>query len=217
MLKDAIKKAGFILEDAQLRLPLQSADTVENVYVSIENLNSFINKEMDRIERNPNLSDLERRHAQRGVIEQTGRKLEELKDRSNYPDRVQETDFEIPEAYEKDENVIVKFMREREIRDRLFGMTEAQILSHFGESLFNGRNQLILNAIINAPPGFEMLSEHNLRKLRRLKAVSLTKNGGAKPDFGRTANASIVEIFSLVKRELDRLRILTLAGSRAKK
>ena len=217
MLKDVIKKAGFILEDAQQRLPLQSADTVENVYVGIENLNSFINKEMDRIEKNINLSDLERRSAQRGVIEQAGRKLEDLKDRSNYSDLIQETDVEIPEACKKDENVLVKFMREREIRDRLFGMTEAQILSHFGESLFNGRNKLLLNAIINAPPGFEMLSEHNLRKLRRLKAESLTKNDGAKPEFGRTANASIVEIFSLVKAELDRLRMLTLAGSRAKK
>jgi hypothetical protein len=153
MLKDVIKKTGFILKDAQQRLSLQSADTVENVYVSIENLNSFINKEMDRIERNPNLSDLERSGAQREVIEQAGRKLEKLKDRSNYSDLIQETDVEIPEAYEKDENVLLKFMREREIRDRLFGMTEAQIQSHFGESLFNGRNQLLLNAIINAPPG----------------------------------------------------------------
>ncbi|MCP4628734.1 MAG: hypothetical protein GY850_35290 [bacterium] len=217
MLKDVIKKAGFILKDAQQRLPLQSADTVENVYVSIENLNSFINKEMDRIERNPNLSDLDRSGAQRGVIEQAGRKLEQLKDRSNYSDLIQETDVEIPEAYEKDENILLKFMREREIRDRLFGMTEAQILSHFGESLFNGGNQLLLNAIINAPAGFEMLSEHNLRKLRRLKAESLTKNAGAKPQFDRTANASIVEIFSLVKKELDRLRKLRLAGSRARK
>ena len=200
MLKDVIKKSGFILKDAQQRLPLQSADTVENVYVSIEKLNSFINKEMDRIERNPKLTGLERSSAQRGVIEQAGRKLEELKDRCNYSDLIRETNVEIPDAYEKDENILLKFMREREIRDRLFGMTEAQILSHFGESLFNGRNQLLLNAIINSPAGFEMLSEQNLRKLRRLKAGTLTKNAGVKPEFDRTANASIVEIFSLVKR-----------------
>ena len=217
MLKDVIKKAGYILEDAQLRLPVQSADAVEKVYVNIENLNSFINNEMDRIERNPNLNDLERRNAQREVIEQTGRKLEELKDQSRYSDLIQETEVEIPQAREKDENVIVKFLREREIRDRLFGMTEGQILSHFGESIFNGRNQSLLNAIINAPPGFEMLSEQNLRKLRRLKAAALTTNDGAKPGSGRTANASILEIYSLVKSELDRLRILTFAGSRAKK
>ena len=216
MLKDVLKKAGFILKDVQQRLPIQSADTVENVYISIENLNNFMNKEMDRIERNPNLSDLERSGARRGVIEQAGRKLEELKDRSNYSDLIQETDVDIPEASEKDENVLLKFLREREIRDRLFGMTEAQILSHFGESLFNGRNQLLMNAILNAPPGFEMLSEQNLRKLRRIKAITLTKNAATRPEIGRTANASILEIFSLVKTELDHLRKLTFAGCLAK-
>ena len=216
MLKDVLKQAGYILKDVQQRLPIQSADTVENVYISIENLNKFINKEMDRIERNPQLSDLEKSGARRGVIEQAGRKLEELKDRSNYSDLIQEKDNEIPDSDEKDERTLLRFMREREIRDRLFGMTEAQILSHFGESLFNGRNRLLLNAIINAPPGFDMLSEQNLRKLRRLKARSLTKNAATGTEIGRTANASILEIFSLVKIELDRLRKPTIAGCCAK-
>jgi hypothetical protein len=166
---------------------------------------------MDRIEKNPKLGDLEIGGARRGVLEQAGRKLEVLKDRSNYSDLIQETDVEIPDAYEKDENILLKFLREREIRDRLFGMTEAQILSHFGESLFDGRNQLLLNAILNAPPGFEMLSEQNLRKLRRIRAESLTKNTGAKPEIDRTANDSIIEIFSLTKKELDRLRKEVLA------
>jgi hypothetical protein len=211
MLKDVIKKASFILKDAQQCLPIQSADAVEKVFISIENLNNFINKEMDRIEKNPKLGDLEIGGARRGVLEQAGRKLEVLKDRSNYSDLIQETDVEIPDAYEKDENILLKFLREREIRDRLFGMTEAQILSHFGESLFDGRNQLLLNAILNAPPGFEMLSEQNLRKLRRIRAESLTKNTGAKPEIDRTANDSIIEIFSLTKKELDRLRKEVLA------
>ena len=57
---DVLKKAAFILKDAQQRLPLESADIVENVYIRIENLNNFIDKEMDHIERNQNLSDLER-------------------------------------------------------------------------------------------------------------------------------------------------------------
>jgi hypothetical protein len=97
-------------------------------------------------------------------------------------------------------------MREREIRDRLFGMTEAQILSHFGESLFDGSNQLLLGAILNAPPGFEMLSESNLRKLRRSKAKRLATRLVGEPEVVQTVNASIMEIFSLAKKELDRLR-----------
>ena len=206
MLKDVIKKAGFILKDAQQCLPIQSADAVEKVFISIEKLNNFINKEMDRIEKNPKLSDLDRGGARRGVLEQAGRKLEVLKDRSNYSDLIQETDVEIPDADEKDENILVQFLREREIRDRLLGMTEAQILSHFGESLFDGRNQLLLNAILNAPAGFEMLSEQNLRKLRRIRAENLEKNTGGKLKIDRTANDAIIEIFSFTKKELDRLR-----------
>jgi len=71
-----------------------------------------------------------------------------------------------------------------------------------------------LNAILNAPPGFEMLSEQNLRKLRRIKANNLIKMPGRKPEGDRSANASIIEIFSLAKKELDRLRKNELAFSR---
>ena len=128
MLKVVISKANRILKDAQRRLSVQSADAVERVYVSIENLNNFINKEMDRIEKDPKLSYRERRNARRGVIEQAGRKLEVLKDRSNYSDLIQDTEAAIPEIYEKDDDALLNFLREREIRDRLFGMTEAQMM-----------------------------------------------------------------------------------------
>ncbi|CAB1058873.1 hypothetical protein D1BOALGB6SA_3631 [Olavius sp. associated proteobacterium Delta 1] len=217
MLTGAISKANLKLKDARQHLTTQAADAVERVLISVENLNNFINKEMDRIEKDPELSYRERRTARRGVFEQAGRKLEILKARSNYSNLIQESGTEIPDTYEKDDNALLKFMREREIRDRLFGMTEAQILSHFGESLFDGRNQLLLNAILNAPPGFEMLSEQNLRKLRRIKAKSLTQMAGAEPELDRFANASIVEIFRLAKKELDRLRKNELAGNRPKK
>ena len=217
MLKGVISKANLIKKDAQQHLTIQAADAVERVYISIENLNDFISPKMDRIEKDPKLSYGERSTVRRGVIEQAGRKLEVLKDRSDYSDLIQESDIQIPDVHEKDDRALLKFMREREIRDRLFGMTEAQILSHFGESLFDGRNQLLLNAIFNAPPGFEMLSEQNLRKLRRIRAENLTKNTGARPKVDRTAKAFIIEIFSLVKKELDRLRRDELAVSRTKK
>jgi hypothetical protein len=214
MLKGAISKANLIVNDARQHLSIQAADVVERVSISIENLNDFINKGMDRIEKDPKLSYRQRGAARRSVIEQAGRKLEVLKDRNNYSDLIQEPDTRLPDANQKDNNALLKFLREREIRDRLFGMTEAQILSHFGDSLFDGRNQLLLNAILNAPPGFEMLSEQNLRKLRRIKAKSLLKMPGAKPEIDRTANAFIIEIFALAKKELDRLRKTELAFSR---
>ena len=217
MLKGIISKANLILKDAQQRLTIQSADAIERVIISIENLNIFINKEMDRIEKDPKLGHRERRNARRGALELAGRKLEVLKDQSNYSDLIQESDPQITDVYAQDDSTLLKFMREREIRDRLFGMTEAQILSHFGASLFDGSNQLLLDAILNAPPGFEMLSEQNLRKLRRIQAKILTEKAGAGPGFDRGANALIMEIFTLAKLELDRLRKEELTGNGIKK
>ena len=217
MLKSVISKTNLILKDAQQHLTFQSADAVESVCISIENLNNFINKEMVRIEKDVKLSSRERSNARRGVLEQAGRKLEVLKDRNNYLTLILASEGRIPDAYEKNDDALLKFMREREIRDRLFGMTEAQILSHFGESLFDGRNQLLLDAILNAPPGFEMLSEQNLRKLRIIKAQTLPEKAGTEPEFGRTVNASIMEIFTLAKKELDHLRKEELSRIRSKK
>lgn len=214
MLKDVIEKANLILKDAQQRLTIQSVDAVEKIFISIEDLNKFINNKMNQIESNPKLGYRERSNARRVVLEQAGRKLEKLKDRSNYSKLIQASEAAISEAYEKDDNILLKFMREREIRDRLFGMTEAQILSHFGESLFDGSNQQLLDAILNASPGFEMLSEQNLKKLRRIKATNLTAEAGVNPDNERDVNALIVDIFTLAKKELDHLRNEELAGSR---
>lgn len=212
MLTGVISKANLILKDAQQHLSVQATDAVEKVVTSIENLGNFINKEMGRIEKDPKLGYRERCNARRGVLEQAGRKLEILKDRCDYSKLIQVSEVKSSAAYENDDNVLIKFMREREIRDRLFGMTEAQILSHFGESLFDGRNQLLLDAILNAPPGFEMLSEKNLRRLRRIKAKILAENVDTEPDSRRDVNALILEIFTLAKKELDRLRKDELAA-----
>jgi hypothetical protein len=214
MLKGVIEKANLILKDAQQRLTIQSVDAVEKIFISIENLNKFIDNKMDQIESDPKLGYRERSNARRVVLEQAGRKLEKLKDRSQYSKLIQASEAAISDASEKDDNIILNFMREREIRDRLFGMTEAQILSHFGESLFDGSNQQLLDAILNAPPGFEILSEQNLRKVRRIKATTLTTKAGVDPDSERDVNALIVDIFTLAKKELDHLRNEELAGSR---
>jgi hypothetical protein len=213
MLKAVISRANHILKDAQQRLPVESADVIEKVCLSIENLNEFINQEMDRINGNAKLDAGARSNARREALEKAGRKLEVLKDKSNYSTLTEASDEEAPASYEPDENSILQFMREREIRDRLFGMTEAQILSHFGASLFEGGNQLLLNAVLNAPPGFEMLSEHNLRKLRRIRAQKSPLRAAAKPEIMRTVDASIMEIFKLGKSELDRLRKKELSGT----
>jgi hypothetical protein len=201
------------LRDAQQRLPVESADVIEKVCIKIENLNDFINREMERIEKDAKLDAKARSIARREVLEKAGRQLEVLKDKSNYAALTETSDEEAPEPDVRNKTSLLQFMREREIRDRLFGMTEAQILSHFGESLFEGDNLMLLNAILNAPPGFEMLSEHNLRKLRKIRAQKSTPRSAAKPEVVHKVDASIIEIFTLAKNELDRLRKKELAGT----
>ena len=215
MLKGVLSKANAILRDAQRSLSVDSADAIERVYISIENLNVSINKEIKQIEQDPRLSPRTKSNAKREVFEKAGRHLEVLKDKSNYSTLIEGLKTGAPESPPEEkpsthpkggDGSVLKFLREREIRDRLFGMTEAQILSHFGESLFDGSNQLLLDALLNAPPGFEMLSEPNLRKLAKTKAKRLATRLVGEPTIVQTVNASIMEIFSLAKKELDRLR-----------
>ena len=214
MLKAVISRANHILRDAQQRLPVEAADAIEKVCISIENLDDIINQEMDRIEKNGKLGAGAKSNARREILENAGRKLEVLKDKGSFSTVAEAADEKAPaEPYARNENSILQFMREREIRDRLFGMTEAQILSHFGASLFEGGNQLLLNAILNAPPGFEMLSEHNFRKLRTIRAQKSPPRVVAKHEVVRTVNDSIMEIFTIAKAELDRLRKMELTGT----
>ena len=215
MLKDVLSKANVILRDAHRRLSVDPADAIEQVYVDIESLNAFIMKDIDRIEHDPDLSPWAKSKAKREVYEKAGRRLEVLKDRCNYASRV--VDLKAGAATSRSQQVdmpaagtdfgaVLKFMREREIRDRLFGMTEAQILSHFGVSLFDGSNTLLLDAILNAPPGFEMLSEPNIKKLHRTRVEKMAARPVGDPEAIQTVDAAVMEIFGLAKKKLDHLR-----------
>ena len=101
---------------------------------------------------------------------------------------------------------MLKFLKEREIRDRLAGMTESQILSHFENSLLDGSNQLLLDAILNAPPGFEMLSPKILKKLKRVRGKHYYPEIVAQLESMQAMNAIIVKMFTIVRSELDQLR-----------
>jgi hypothetical protein len=85
-------------------------------------------------------------------------------------------------------------------------MPAAQILSHFGKSLFDGSNRLVLDAILNAPAGFEMLPEDTLQKLREVRTQILKPEIAAELDTTRRLNTLMEQIFWLVKKEIDRMR-----------
>ena len=129
----------------------------------------------------------------------------------------EEIEAKLVNTPEKDADSLLQFLREREIRDRLIGMTEAQIKSHFGDSLFDGSNLLLLDAILNAPPGFEPLPEATLKKLRRIRAMKLNPEVASELETVRTLNSVSRKMLTLVKKELDSSRIKELPLSLTKR
>lgn len=206
MLGDVISRARQIVEDAQARLPVEAAAAIESVYGDIVNLNNFINKEVDVIENDRTLSDKAKRAARRRVLEQAGRRLEVLKQKRIYAGAIEELEKKLADEPVDKDMPLLEFLRESEIRDRLAGMTKEQILSHFGDSLFDGSNPLLIDAILNAPPGFELLSEDILKKLRVVRAKRINPELASEIETLKRLEYMIVKLFNRVRRELDTLR-----------
>ena len=206
MLKDAISKARKALKEAQQKYSIESAAAVEQVYADIKNLNTFINKEIDIIDADRVLGDRAKGNERRKVLEQAGRKLEILKEKRSKSALIEDLEIKLTDESGAEDESVLKFLREREVRDRLYGMPPEQILSLFGKSLFDGSNRLVLEAILNAPPGFEMLPEDTLKKLREIRIQILKPEITAELETTRRLHKVIEQIFWLVKKELDRQR-----------
>jgi hypothetical protein len=209
MLKQTISKARRILKDAQQNLPVESAAAVEQVYNDIVVLNNFINKELSAVEINSSLDESSKKAARRGVFEKAGRKLETIKAKKKYLDAGDYHEVKPADRTAEDEQSLLEFFREKEVRDRLGFMTETQIISLFGDSLYDGSNPLLVRAILNAPAGLEPVSKETLNKMTK-EILSRRRKTGALADDDLTQtgnlNAMVGEIFSLAKKELDKLR-----------
>ena len=206
MLEHIISKARQMVKDAQNSLPVESAAAIESVYGDIVNLNNLISKKLIAIDNDITLSDISKKTARREIIEKAGRKLEVLKSKRNYSSMIKELETQITDLPEKKEESVLRFLREKEIRDRLVGMTERQIISHFGDSLFDGSNPLLTDAILNAPAGFEILPEEDLLKLREIKVKKMDPQVAAEIETVRSLEYVIMQMFNLIKDELDKLR-----------
>ena len=206
MLEHIISKARQMVKDAQSSLPVESAAAIESVYGDIVNLNNLISKKLTAVNNDITLSEIAKKTARREIIEKAARKLEVLKSKRNYSSMIKQLETKIAAVPEKKEDVVLKFLREKEIRDRLVGMTERQIISHFGDSLFDGSNPLLIDAILNAPAGFEILPEEDLQKLREIRVKKMAPQVAAEIDTVRSLEYVIMQMFTLVKDELDRLR-----------
>jgi len=219
MLEHVLSKARQISEKARLILSVDMAASIEQIYSDIETLINFINREMDIIANNRNLDESAKRTARREVLENAGRKFEIIKTKRTNAALDEELEAKLLNAPVpgKDEDSLLKFLREREIRDRLSGMTEAQIKSHFGNSLFDGSNLLLLDAILNSPPGFELFPESTLKKLRWIRAIKLNPEVASELEMAREMNSVGKRMLALVKKELDSSRIKQLPVSLNKK
>jgi len=203
MLEPALSRVRRILKEAQQNFSAASAAAIEQVYNDIVHLEHFLEKELTAIEANTELDERGKKRARREVIEQAGRKFEVIKAKRNDSAFSEASEAKLLDAPLEEDEAVLKFLREREIRDRLRNMTEAQILSLFGETL-------------NAPDGFEMLSESTLKRIRRARAKKRPPEITAEPDAVRSTHVTIEKIFAIVKKELDGLRRNELPASLTK-
>ena len=206
MLKHVLSKIRGIVKDIQHDQPHELVTVAENVYGELLNLNNYIHKALDEIENDTELDAKAKSNARRLLFEEAERKLETLKDRKKYASRLKPPETELISLPAPNEHPIITFMQEKEIRDRLVGMTERQIRSHFGDSLFDGSNPLLIDAVLNAPPGFELLAEQDLKRLREVRAKTKAPQIATEAEFISQFNSSILHMFGLVKNELDALR-----------
>ena len=210
MLAQTLAKVQLLLEEAQQKLSKESVAVIERVYNDVVNLNNFIKKKVAEAENDKSLDSVQKRAAKRETFERAERKLEVLKDKRNYATMIEQIEIKLEDGVEAEEVSLLKFLQHREIRDRLATMTEAQILSHFGDSLFDGSNELLLDAILNAPPGFEILSEDILSNLRIIKAKKIHPDITDKIEAVEELKSKTMQIFKLIKVELDNLRLKEL-------
>ena len=206
MLDNLIPKLRFQLAEATRILSEDSVAVVEKVYNDILLMRNFIENEFQRIKDNDRLSDPNKDNSKRQILEKAITKLEILKSKRSASELINELEAKLLEEPARGEDRIVKFLQEREVRDRLSTMSASQILSHFESDLFGGSNPLLLDAILNTPPGFEILPERILKKLRRVRGKKYYPEIVAQLEAMQDLNSVIMKMFSLVRAELDKLR-----------
>lgn len=206
MLNQLIPKLRFQLAKATKILPGEGVVVVEKVYNDILLMRNFIVNEFQRIEDDKNLSEGNKNSSRREVLEKAIAKLEILKSKRSASDLINELEAKLCETPASGDDRLLKFLQEREIRDRLSAMPASQILSHFENSLLDGSNPLLLDAILNTPPGFEILPEKILKKLRKVRGKRHYPEIVAQLEAMQELNSIILTMFTLVRAELDKLR-----------
>jgi hypothetical protein len=206
MLDHLIPKLRFQLANAEKILPEDGVAVVEKVYNDILLMRNFVVNEFQAIREDKNLSERDKDNSRRQVLEKAITKLEILKSKRSASDLINEFEAKLSAAPPEGEDRLLRFLREKEVRERLATMSASQILSHFENSLLDGSNPLLLDAILNTPPGFEMLPGKILKKLRRVRGKKYYPEIVAQLEALQNLDSILVKMFTLVRAELDALR-----------
>jgi hypothetical protein len=206
MLDHLIPKLRFQLSNAEKILPEDGVAVVEKVYNDILLMRNFVVNEFQAVREDKNLSQRDKDTSRRQVLEKAITKLEILKSKRSASDLIDELEAKLSAAPPRGEDRLLKFLREKEIRDRLAKMSASQVLSHFENSLLDGSNPLLLDAILNTPAGFEILPEKVLKKLRRVRGKKYYPEIVAQLEALQNLDSILVKMFTLVRAELDALR-----------
>ena len=206
MLDHLIPKLRFQLANAEKILPEDGVAVVEKVYNDILLMRNFVVNEFQAIREDKNLSERDKDNSRRQVLEKAITKLEILKSKRSASDLINELEAKLSAAPAEGEDRLLRFLREKEVRERLATMSASQILSHFENSLLDGSNPLLLDAILNTPSGFEMLPEKILKKLRRVRGKKYYPEIVAQLEALQNLDSILVKMFTLVRAELDALR-----------
>ena len=206
MLDHLIPKLRFQLANAEKILPEDGVAVVEKVYNDILLMRNFVVNEFQAIREDKNLSEIDKDNSRRQVLEKAITKLEILKSKRSASDLINEFEAKLSAAPPEGEDRLLRFLREKEVRERLATMSASQILSHFENSLLDGSNPLLLDAILNTPPGFEMLPEKIIKKLRRVRGKKYYPEIVAQLEALQNLDSILVKMFTLVRAELDALR-----------
>lgn len=206
MLDHLIPKLRFQLANAEKTLPEDGVAVVEKVYNDILLMRNFVVNEFQAIREDKNLSERDKDNSRRQVLEKAITKLEILKSKRSASDLINEFEAKLSATPPEGEDRLLRFLREKEVRERLATMSASQILSHFENSLLDGSNPLLLDAILNTPPGFEMLPEKIIKKLRRVRGKKYYPEIVAQLEALQNLDSILVKMFTLVRAELDALR-----------
>ena len=122
MLDQLIPKLRFQLAKATKILPEDGVVVVEKVYNDILLMRNFIVNEFQRIEDDKNLSARDKNSSRREVLEKAITKLEILKSKRSASDLIIELEAKLSEEPASGDDRLIKFLQEREIRDRLSAM-----------------------------------------------------------------------------------------------